>query len=175
MNKTDLDNLSLMEYGVRVRTAAYEKNGEPIYNGSADHAEIILTNLWESAESNVKVLSQSLNESVYDSDALIEAAQSFLAKPGATAEVLFEDAPAPTNRFYKALRAHDNVEIKQVPRDQQNRYDFCMTVVDGISHRFAEDKYEMTAVAAFGDELNAKHLGEVFNHIKTFKSEESPQ
>jgi len=171
MNKTDLDNLSLMDYSVKVRKAARLKDGTALYNGSAAHAEIILTNLWESASENVKVLSQCLSEEVYNSDALIDAAQGFLNRPNTSAVILIEDKPEATNRFYKAMQAHANVTISRVPDSEHGRYDFSMMTVDDESYRFAEDKFEMTAVAAFGDKENGTHLSSVFDLIADFEND----
>lgn len=158
---------TLNDYTVRVRLAARECKGTAIYNSSPAHAEIILTNLWANAERHVNLLSQCLNQEVYNSDGLIEAAQQFLSRPNTQAEILIEDTPQATNRFYKAMQAHNNVTIKTIDEGLHSRYDFSLMTADGKSYRFAEDKFEMSAVAAFGDEENAQRLDNVFEEIKT--------
>ena len=168
MSKYQIETLN--EYNARVRSAARKKDGSPIYNSSPAHAEIILTNLWANATTHVNLLSQCMNETVYNSDGVIESAQNFLSRPNATAEILYEDEPSPTNRFYKAMRAQPNVTMRQINPKLHNMYDFSLMTADGSSYRFAEDKYEMSAVAAFGDEPNAESLDRVFGEIRELKA-----
>lgn len=160
---------TITEYTARVRKAARAKKGTPIYNSSPAHAEVILTSLWASAQSHVNLLSQCLNGDVYNSDALIESAQKFLSRPGTTADILFENEPQETNRFYKAMRAQDNVTMRAIDPELHGFYDFSLMTADDESYRFAEDKFEMSAVAAFGDAVNAKQLNSVFGEIKELK------
>lgn len=168
MSEFEIETLG--DYSARVRKAARTADGSPIYNSSPAHAEIILTNLWANARAHVNLLSQCLNETVYNSDGLIESAQKFLSREGATAEILYEDEPQATNRFYKAMRAQPNVTMRKIDPSLHGRYNFSLMTADGKSYRFAEDKYEMAAVAAFGDEPNAESLDDVFGQIKALEA-----
>lgn len=165
----DFELETIAEYAARVRKAAREKKGIPIYNSSPAHAEVVLTNLWANATTHVNLLSQCLDESVYNSDGLIESAQKFLGRDGATASILFEDDPQDTNRFYKAMKAQPNVTMRQIEGRFHKLYDFSLMTTDGNSYRFAEDKFEMSAVAAFNDTTNAANLDRVFSEIEALQ------
>ena len=165
MLKSDLDTLTLNEYRVRVQNAARQPDAEPIFNGTPDHAEIILTNLWASAENKVQLISRCFEESVYNSDELIDAAQSFLSRPNTEAEILYEVEPELSNRFFAAISKFDKVKFIPVSEQDRARYDFSFMVADDKNYRYAEDKLEMSAIAAFGDAPNAKHLSNIFDEI----------
>lgn len=56
---------NLTEYRRRVERLAIERTGEPIANGSVDHASIIIENMFKNAKKQVSILSGHLGEQLH--------------------------------------------------------------------------------------------------------------
>lgn len=151
-------------YRDRVEKLARQRKGEPIYNGSYDHAAIIVENMFAHARDRMSILSGGLNARVYGPKEVIEQAKLFLADPRHKLQILVEDPKVLTTEhpFLEKFWDNENVEVRVVPSGLKSLYDFHFLVMDGDSYRFESDKTSPSAVAAFGDKIGASNMDEIY-------------
>ena len=158
-------------YRKKVKLAASAKTGEPIYNGSIDHAEILTESLFANAQKDICILSGGLNPRVFGTDDVVEQARLFLANPEHTVRVLVEEtsvADRDGHPFYDEFwggKERPNIEFLQVPQHIKDIYEFHVIVADGDSYRFEKDKCEPVAIAAFGDKRGGENLQSAFEAL----------
>jgi hypothetical protein len=155
------------EYFARVAKAASERNGEPIYNGSLDHARIIAEALFKHAQKSVDVYCGELNARVFGPDRILDEAEQFLASPNHSVRILVEnkDVLSKAHPFIARLNGRSNMEYRHLPSDVAKKIGFHAMVVDGDSYRFEADKRKYAAVAAWGDGKGAGNLQRIFNSL----------
>ncbi len=160
--------MSLEGYRERVRRLARARDGEPIYNGSLDHAAIIVEEMFSHATRDVSILTGELNARVYGPDEVVEAARLFLADSETRVRVMLEEKnneAAGRHPFRHAFADHPHVEFRYVPPQIQETYKFHFMVMDDDSYRFEQDKNQPAAIAAFGDPDGAGSMRHVFGMI----------
>ena len=158
--------MSLDSYRARVELLARNRAGDPIYNGSTEHAVIVVEAMFAHARKRMRILSGKLNARVYSPDEVIGQARLFLADPSHQVQILLEDDSAlKDNPFYEEFSDQENVKFKKVPEDFQVLYDFHVLVMDDDSYRFESDKTEHAAIAAFGDKDGAMNLGGMYDYL----------
>ncbi len=158
----------IAEYRERVKNAARARNGDPVYNGSMEHASVLVEAMFAHAHHEVCVLSGELNARVYGREDVVEQANLFLADPQHRAQFLVEEPEAldwVNHPLLNALSDNDNVEVRSVPREMQSRYRFHLIVMDNDSYRFEKDRSEPVAIAAFGDAIGAENMRDIFNKL----------
>lgn len=158
----------IAKYRERVKNAAQARNGDPVYNGSMEHASVLVEAMFAHAHTEVCVLSGELNARVYGRDDVVEQANLFLADPQHRAQFLVEEPEAldwVNHPLLSALSDNENVEVRSVPREIQNRYKFHLIVMDEDSYRFEKDRSEPVAIAAFGDITGAENMKSIFNTL----------
>ena len=160
--------MALEDYRARVEALACARNGDPVFNGSLDHAEVIVEKMFSHARKDVSILTGKLNARVYGTNEVLEQARLFLADSDHRVCVLMEDnAPAnlKDHPFIEEFRDYENVEFKYVPESVRGLYDFHFLVMDSDSYRFEEDKTKPAAIAAFGDVDGAKNIEHIFAQL----------
>ena len=153
-------------YRDRVEKLARDRDGKPIYNGSLDHAEIIVENMFAHAKSDVCILTGHLNARVYGPAPVMEQARLFLSNPQHTVKLLIEEPEKiewKEHPFLHEFSDNENVEIRKIPKNLQDSYDFHFLVMDDDSYRYEGDKTKYSAIAAFGDKKGAANIREIFN------------
>lgn len=160
--------MSLKDFRARVRKVARERKGEPVFNGSTEHASVIVEAVFAQADDHVHILSEKMNARVYGPEPVIEEARLFMAEASHKVKVLLEDANEDDLRdhpFFDEFGKMANLEVRVVPETLQQRYPFHFLVMDGDSYRFEADKRQHVAVAAFGEEEGARNLENVYRTI----------
>ena len=162
--------MSLHEFRKKVRNASIARDGEPLYNGSLDHAAILTEQLFDSGAGEMCLLSGELNAKVYGKNDVIEAASIFLADPDNSLKLLVEKTSKLDreghpfyDRFFNQNRS--NIEFKSVDENTAKTYNFHFAVVGADSYRFERDKSLPSAIAAFGDCEGGKNLQEIFDGL----------
>lgn len=161
-----LDIFMLSEYREKVRLASRKKTGEPIYNGSLDHAKILVEELLSSATKEVCIYSGCLDAKVYGGSKVRDSLRTFLGNPKRKVKLIvespnkidFKDHP-----IFVEFRESDDLELREVNKILGDRYKFHFTVVDLNSYRFEADKGQPSAIAAFGDKVGGEKLQEFFD------------
>ena len=157
---------SLAAYRKRVFELVDQKSGEAIYNGSIEHASIVIEALFTYAKSTVKILTGVLNPAVYGSIEVILAAHTFLSKPSSRIDLLLEDPSAkPLNPFFSLLGDRKNLFVRCMPQHVRINYRCHCAIADTDGYRFEADKEKPFAVAAFGDTKGGNVLNELFSEL----------
>lgn len=157
---------SLDEYRKRVAELARTRTGEPIANGSFEHAAIIIEQMFKSANKHISILSGNLNPRVYGRDQVVDEAKLFLAQSNHTAKILLESDDqllVNDHPFFECLKNNHNLEVRIVPTNLRDKYKYHFLVMDGDSYRFEPEKDEPTAVAAFGDKETSERMTDIFS------------
>lgn len=161
--------MNLTEYREFVRSVASNRNGEPIYNASVEHASIVIESLFANADRRVDVLSGIFNARVYGRESVIEEAKLFLGSSAKNRLRIILEKDAPEDRmihpFFKACGSMPNIELRVAPQKVQDMYGFHFVVVDDDSYRFESDKTKPSAVAAFGHKEGAENLNEIYEYL----------
>ena len=163
-------NLPLFLYREKVEALANERQGEPLYNDSMEHAAIVLQSLLSRAERSIKLLTGELNRDTYGRQAIVKQVQRFLADKAHSVQILYENealvnAPAEEHPFLRAVKGYSQVELRHVPRWLQSSYDFHFLLIDDDSYRFEPNTARFAAVAAFGDEAAGQNLRDLFSKL----------
>ena len=157
--------MSLEEYRKRVARLARLRDGKPIFNGTLEHAAVVIENIFAHATDRVFILSGKMNPRAYGQDEVLTETKLFLADGSHRVKILLESADErdlKEHPFFEQFGDYENVEVRTVPQDMQEHYDFHFIVMDGDSYRFEEDKTKHAAIAAFGDEEGAQNLEKIF-------------
>lgn len=160
--------MSLEAYREHVEKLARKREGDPIFNGSTEHASIIVERMFAHAHKSVCVLSGKLNARVYGPEEVLAEAELFLADSTHSLRILveqFDEMVWEKHPFFKKFAAHKNVAVRCVPPEHQQDYEFHFLLMDDDSYRFESDKSTHVAIAAFGDKQGAANLSGIFNKL----------
>ncbi len=167
--------MSLEEYRKLVRSLAFAHDGQLVSNESIEHASVVIEHLFGTAMKSIDVLSGEFNEDVYGRDEVVREAKLFLGdsdqnKIRIILEKTFSESLG-RHSLFRACSGYKNLQVKLVPPEVQNRYNFHFVLVDSDSYRFEEDKSQPQAVVAFGDETGASNLRSIHSELwETCKS-----
>ena len=162
--------MSLIEYREQVQRLARKRDGEPIYNGSIEHASVIIENMFAYAKSRVSILSDNLNARAYGRDEIIEQAGLFLAGENHQVQILLEDASQKglkDHPFFDKFAKNENLTVRSISPEYARNYGFHLLVMDDDSYRFESDKGSHAAIAAFGDTDGASSMRRFFDSVWT--------
>ena len=161
--------LRLETFRERVERAASARNGEPIYNGSLEHAAVIVEMMFGNAHKNVDILTGRLNARIYARDRVVEQARLFLVDHSHKVRILIEedvgDDELMNHPFLAGRTGARNVEVHRLDAGMRDGVPFHLLVMDGDSYRFEQDKRVHEAVAAFGNETVAANLQHIFDTV----------
>ena len=156
------------DYIERVMKAASARTGEPVFNGSIDHARVIATAMFKHARQNIDILSTSLNARVYGPEQVIDEAKLFLADKSHCLRILLEKSPddaSGKHPFFDEFKCHSNVHVRELAAHTSEILPFHMIVADQDCYRFESDKKKVSAVAAWGNEETGSHLKNIFETL----------
>ena len=156
------------QYRSEVLSAARAMNGVPIFNASLTHATVVLEVLFTIAESNVSILTGSLNPKVYGGYEMVSHALGFVRKPKSHLNILLEETATDLyqfNPFVQILRGFPRVKFRFVPHSTRDLYKYHFVVVDSSCYRFEQNRDFPTAVAAFGDKAIGINLNKAFDAL----------
>jgi hypothetical protein len=155
-------------YWDQVERAAKLRTGEPIYNGSVEHAAVIVERMFAHAEKQLSFLCHGLNPRVYARTETLEQARLFLANKDHKLRILIEMEDTDDLKihpFFREFGHLPNVTVRQVKPEIRNAYNYHLSVMDDDSYRFESDKEKHVAVAAFGDKVGAANLQGIFDRL----------
>jgi len=163
--------VDINEYRARVKLLADLRNGGAIFNGSEEHAAVIVENLFRVAKKNVRILSGDLDARVYGNAHVIQRAQEFLGYSDHRLEILVEkDAFSPSHPFLRSILPNDNVSVRVLNPDLSEDLSYHFMTADQDCYRFEEVKGSHKAIASWGDDA-AEHLVGIFDEIAPFSTE----
>lgn len=155
--------MDIKEYREHVKTLASLRTGDPIYNGSPEHAAIVVEQMFASAHSAVRLVTGDLNARVYGTSGVVQRAREFLGHSDHTLEILVEHRTfSDTHPLIEELAGQPNFTILQLPASVSEVLKFHFMTADDDCFRFEAEKNSHAAVAAFGDKETAVHLNGIF-------------
>lgn len=159
----------LARYRREVWRLARERTGEPIFNSSPDHAEIVIQNIFNSANESVNILSGDLTPRVYGRDLLVREASLFLASSHRNQVQIILERDSIEDRGLNPLLLEisrfKNVALRFAPPEVRELYNFHYIVTDNDCYRFEPDRKYAVAVAAFGDTTGGQHLQAIHSDL----------
>ena len=162
-------NMDSTAYRQHVRALAMRRDGEPVYNATAERASIVIESLLSNARHSVDILTGTLNPTVYGCDPVIKEAQFFLltSPENRIRIILEEDSPSVRmlHPLLVALKRFKNVDVKLATEGVQRRYGFHFIVTDNDNYRFESDKRKPAAVACFGHPEGGKSLRTAYDAL----------
>jgi len=166
------EDYSMDEYRMFVRGVADGPwPSETILNRSADHAAVIIENLFRKSEHQIEILTSELKRDVYATSGVIEAAIDFLRRNDDGELRILSETKLDRNShpFFAAIEAAqlaERVKVGTIPANQQD-YKFNFAVADAKSFRFEESRDSFEAIVGFGHEKFANRLHIVFGTLAT--------
>ena len=167
-SETHKDDYSMDEYREFVeRVADGVWPSETILNRSADHAAVIVENLFRKADRIVEILTSELKTDVYAMPTVISSAIDFLRRDdGARIHILSEtDLDRSAHPFLAAIDAAqfgDRLTVGIIRANTKQDYKFNFAVADAKSFRFEESRESFEAIVGFGHDKFASRLHNVF-------------
>lgn len=166
-------------YEANVREKARSKTDYLFHNEGNDHALIICENIFETAESHIRIAANQLyNDEVVNKPRYIEAMKSFLDKPNTELDIIITNAPAREDvkqegtlygmiydhSAYKEGRVQIRVgEGKSFRNDAGEMINFCTG--DDHIFRFEDNIEKRTAIANFNEPKTTQDLVMEFDKV----------
>ena len=152
------------EYTKRVERVARERKGEPVANGSIEHARIVIEHLFLNAKNTVSIFSGKLNPEVYGVDSVVKASETFLKGSDRKLEIILEhgDISEDSQHLLSKWSGFSQFKKKVLSPELCEKVGYHLIVVDDDCYRFEHDKTKSAAVAAWGDKDGARHLSNIF-------------
>lgn len=158
--------MEIKTYRDHIKRLASERNGETVYNGSADHAAVIVENLFASAHNCVRIFSGDLNAKVYGATPLVHRARQFLGHSDHRLQVIVEEMNlSGSHPLVEELADEDGFELHLLSPEVAKHIPFHFATADEDCYRFEREKNSHAAVAAFGDKETAHHLNDIFGNL----------
>lgn len=170
--------MSLNDYRDRVARLIRERTGEPLLNGSLDHAAAITQEAFASAEDQIRILSNRLSPDCYAREGVRNAAKFFLADGNHRLRILVESALWDTGSNFNWSQhpliadllpfvESKRLQMKAVPREWADRYKFNFLLLDDYGFRFEADRNMAAAVATFFPEDKKKPVESMARNFET--------
>lgn len=145
--------MEIHEYRKRVKALADLRNGGAIFNGSPDHAAVIVENLFNVAHNHVRILTGDLDARVYGNPKVVQRATEFIGHNDHTLDILIEHNTLSAHHpLVLALKDAGNVTVKLIPPSIADGTPYHFMTADSDCYRFEETKGSHKAVAAFGNQ-----------------------
>ena len=166
--------MSLNDYIVKLRTALRESKPFSEFNKDISHAIVVICSALYFAKGRVLLLSNKLDPLLYATPAFDHAVNRFLERDNARLDVLVEK-PGEVDQQHPIRQLADQhpekVEVKAVPANLVEKYEFNFMVVDDIGYRFERNRGSHGAVVSFNEddpervEMRAR-LVKIFDFLK---------
>jgi hypothetical protein len=158
----------LSHYKTNVRELALKRDGTPVFNASADHAAIIVSQIFETAQHDVSILTGHLAPRIFARDDVLQWTQIFLSDPDHQLRILAKQSDLEkmrNNSAYEAIRTSGNVSLRALPDNIEEQIAYRFVVADDDLYRFEPAKEKCEAAAAFGERVIAPHLKSLFDKL----------
>lgn len=169
---------TIEEYKEAVDFLSTHKKNIVIQNEGDEHAKIIFSGLFKTAEHYVKLAANTLRNPVVDSSDYQNSLDIFLHKENARLDIIVNHVPETiseqsNNNIYQRLRRNPaynegRIRIKSADGnhffmggDQANPINFC--VADGRMYRIEDNIEQRTAIVNFNDPIKSEELEKVFD------------
>lgn len=154
-------------YRDMVKDHAWKRSGEPIFNASMEHGSVVVETLFSAAQEQVSILTGSLNPRMYGRERVVTEAKLYLAVSHKNRLRIMLESDSEIDRqrhpLFSACADFPNIDLRVVPPENQERYDFHFLVADADCYRLQSDRNCPLATARFGDVEGARNLNRLFD------------
>lgn len=161
--------MEIISFREHVRTSAALRQGDLVYNATADHASIIIEHLFASARDRVRILSGELVASIYGNPNIVQRAKEFLGHSDHHLDILVERHTFnKTHPLIEEIGEAENLAISLVKPEVSDRTAYHFMTADDDCYRFEARKNSCVAIAAFGSGAKANptpRLNSIFAQI----------
>jgi hypothetical protein len=162
--------MEIHEYRKRVKALADLRNGGAIFNGSTDHAAIIVENLFSLAQNHVRILSGDLDARVYGNSKVVQRAVEFLGHSDHKLDIIIERNTLSSHHpLVMAIRDAKNATVMLLNKDASDATPYHLMTADTDCYRFEEVKGTHKAIAVFGD-TSAHSLAKIHDELMDFST-----
>lgn len=158
-------------YSIMVESFRTSESKKIFENQGWKHTNIVLTNIFKGAKSNINILTGKMDLSALgDSPDLEQSLNEFISKKGTSMNiVLAENSSSQNNKVLDSIKERDNVHLYHAPK---NLFDkgysgkkFHFTVADDKAFRFEYDIDNYMATCSFNSVEHCKTLNKHFKYI----------
>ncbi len=159
----------LHSYRLQVQDLAQGKKNFRIPNRQRSHAEVLIEQIFQSAEETVRLFCGALDEKFYSRPSIQDAVSRFLNKPNTKLYVLTED-PVTLDHPVVSRLTHispERVQIRCLNKvGQANASHFAVFDRIGFRYEFAHtENGDVEAVANFNEPVTAEKLIQIFDDM----------
>lgn len=155
----------MKDYEEVIEKAIRAKDGKPVYNGSIEHATVLLSKMFNVAKKSIRILSGNLNREVYSKRGIPVRMDVFLSQGGEIRIIIEDHEGFPDHPVAALVEKYEKCEVKTLRQEAKSSIGYHMTTIDDFGYRFESDKDLPDAIAAFGDSALSNHLSDVFDDI----------
>jgi hypothetical protein len=154
-------------YRRMVAEVADAGDGRVIMNRTAEHAAVVISNIFRRATGSVDILTEQLFDQIYGTPEVLNAVDKFLsADPSRQIRVVAERSIKGSHPFFAAVkkcRPGFNVRLMSSELEKITPFHFC--VADARNFRFEPDKRKFAAHGRFGVPEIGKELAQTFERF----------
>ena len=153
-----------------VKDAFDKKSNRQIDNGLSEHAAILFEQMFEHAQSKIRIFCKNLAAKVFDKDAIVTSAQKAVER-GVAFEIVIQDENPEKSKFYEFLKTqsqNDKVSLHRLTSERLKDHTANFTVMDEAAYRYENNRDEFVAEANANSPPIAKLLISKFEAFKPF-------
>jgi hypothetical protein len=161
----------LKSYKIAIENLANKKDGTYFTNSGKEHAAIVMSNIFKSTDSHIRIFAKNLSGEVCDQDLYIDGLQQFINRKGEI-EIILTEEPSSDSKAFKLIKEYqicnpEKVNIKKTATNISNlpELKFHFTVGDERIFRLEKDTSKYLAVCSFNDNEYSKKLISLFKRI----------
>ena len=161
--------MSLEEYRSEIIRLIDTRENVSIDNGSAEHAAVIVSAMFEKADKTIRILTRKLDAKIYARPKLLREAAIFIADPSNKCEIIVEDFDRDnfkTHPFVGKFFDHPNVDFYELSEELGNAINTNFATMDDRGIRMEKERGSPKAFANFGDTKFVGKMNSFFNRVK---------
>jgi len=162
--------MNIDQYRTAVEALANEKPNKRFSNKGAQHAAVVVEQIFRGATDTVRVFSGSLSSDIYLQEPVKASIQQFLQRPNTSLWVITQTAIDPaTEAFIRRIATEGRVVVVSAPESARELGNHFM-VADGRAYRFEVDGKNREAVVNFNEPGIATALAASFDSATAQKA-----
>lgn len=172
MSNTEINTQDIGSYTRTIENLANTKEKFPFANSGKEHACVVMSNIFRTADSHVRIFAKNLNGTISKGEYLTQL-ENYLKK-NKSISVLLEENPENRSEAINLIAKYkkdcpDKITISIADKDtlgkvrKDMKYHF--TIADDRMFRFETDTENYTAVCDFNDSSSYKMLDTIFNAL----------
>lgn len=170
--------MKLPEYRALIHQLAETSSTKVFYNQDAQHAEIVLTEIFEKSKEIIRIFAAQLNDDPPVSDDYIRKLSDFIERGGKVRIMLnkYEQQNVLKSELFKRLAFYvlkkEDIQVKETSAtvyytNDPDKKELHFTLGDSCIYRIETDVQERMAEGSFNNEVVAKKFIDMFDKLFT--------